>query len=119
MQKARFLLDENVRVELAKFLKAKNFDVKLAPKTASDATLSLISKKEKRILVTNDQDFIDCDKDTVFSLVWLIIPQNDPKTLTVSFQKLLSEFNNFRGRLVVLEAGKWQDFPLAIEVKDL
>ena len=59
----KFLVDENVRTELSRFLRIQGFDFKLAPKGASDKQLALISKTEKRILVTNDEDFlrkIDC-----------------------------------------------------------
>lgn len=115
MQKVKFLLDENVRIELAKFLKSKSFDIKFAPKSASDSTLTSISKKEKRILVTNDQDFIDYDKDKIFSLVWLRIPQNDAKLLVESFDKLLREFNDFSGNLIALNPDGWESFPLGEE----
>ncbi|OGY22762.1 MAG: hypothetical protein A2172_03950 [Candidatus Woykebacteria bacterium RBG_13_40_15] len=112
-QRSKFLLDENVRVELANFLKSKNFDIKLAPKSVSDSTLALISKKEKRIFVTNDEDFVDCDRDTIFSLVWLRVPQNDAELLIKSFNKLLEEFSDFSGNFVVLEPNTWESSPLA------
>src|SRR3989344_783433 len=116
MQKAKFLLDENVRIELTRFLKSKNFDTKLAPKSTDDSTLTSISKREKRILVTNDQDFTNCDKDTLFSLVWLKIPQNDANALIKSFDKLLTEFSDFYGNIIVLRPNDWESFPLVEEL---
>ena len=108
MPKTKFLLDENVRVELAQFLKSKNFDIKLVPKSAGDAVVASISKNEERILVTNDQDFLHCGKDKIFSLIWLRIPQNDSKLLLKSFDKLLKECNYFVGNIILLEPGKWE-----------
>lgn len=50
----KFLLDENVRIELYRFLKRKGNDVKILGKSVSDEQLAAVSKKEQRILVTND-----------------------------------------------------------------
>lgn len=108
----RFLLDENVHSGLFRFLKLQGFDVKLASRSATDSQLISISKKEKRVLVTNDEDFCHYQKDEVFSVIWLRIPQNDPGALISSFKKLLSEFKDFWGRLVVLSVGGWRDYPL-------
>lgn len=112
----RFLLDENVRIELFRHLKVKAFDVKFIPKSTPDSRLANLSKREKLILVTNDEDFTDYSKDEVFCVVWLRIPQSDPQTLISSFVKLLSEFTSFEGKLIVLESNKWKDFPLTEEI---
>lgn len=112
----KFLLDENVRIELFRHLKAKGFDVKLMPKSTPDSRLVNLSKREKLIIVTNDEDFTDYSKGEVFCVIWLRIPQSDPQTLILSFVKLISEFSGFEGKLIVLEPNKWEDFPLGEEV---
>ncbi|MBI2195983.1 DUF5615 family PIN-like protein [Candidatus Daviesbacteria bacterium] len=112
----KFLLDENVKRVLFRHLASKEFDVKIPPKSAKDTVVAKISKQEKRILVTNDSDFQWYDKDQIHSVILLNIPQNDTKSLISSFEKLLKEFNNFRGRIVLLEVNRWQDFPLWKEV---
>ncbi|MEK6860878.1 MAG: DUF5615 family PIN-like protein, partial [Nanoarchaeota archaeon] len=85
----KLLLDENVRIELSRFLKTQGFNFTFAPKGATDKQLALISKKEQRILVTNDEDFQWFTKDEIYSVIWLWIPQNDPKSLISSFKKLI------------------------------
>lgn len=108
----KFLLDENVKAALAKSLGKHSYGLKLAPKGTTDKQLALISKSEKRILITNDSDFQWYDKNQIYSVILLNIPQNDSKALISSFEKLLREFNNFGGRIILLETAKWQDFPL-------
>lgn len=112
IRKTQFLLDENVRKELFPFLQKMELSVRIAPKGASDETLAQISIKEKRVIVTNDEDFSEYPKNTVFSVVWLRIPQNDPKSLLTMFDKLLKECNNFNGRFIVLNKNIWKDWPL-------
>jgi len=110
----QFLLDENVRKELFPLLQNLGFSARIAPKGASDETIAQISIKENRVLVTNDEDFSEYPKSTVFSVVWLRIPQNDPQSLLVMFNKLLRECHDFNGRLIVLEKNIWKDWPLPI-----
>ena len=55
----KFLLDENVDARLGKFLKSEGFNVISAPKGFSNGKLAPISKSEKSILITNDEDFTD------------------------------------------------------------
>ncbi len=112
----KFLLDENVNQKLYTFLKKGGFDVKISPKAASDRELALISKKEKRILVTNDEDFIYYSDKEIFSIVWLRIVQGDVKMLVSSFEMLLNGLKNFSGRLVILEAETWRDYPLVKKI---
>lgn len=112
----KFLLDENVRIELYRFLNSEGLDVQYAPKSTNDSKIALISKQEKRILVTNDEDFTECWIDDVFSIVWLRIPQNEPKTLISSFDKLLKEFKGFEKKLVILIPNDWDVVNLWIDV---
>jgi len=114
--KPKFLLDENVRSDLYKFLQSSGFDVKVAPRGTSDSYLASLSKEEKRILITNDEDFSDYPNDRIFSVIWLRIPQNDPKSLISSFNNLINEFEKFSGKLVVLEVENWKDFPLPEDI---
>lgn len=112
----KFLLDENVKKALLTFLLSKKFDVAVVPKSATDSKIATVSFKEKRILVTNDEDFQWYTRDQVYSVVLLKIPQSDSASLISSFEKLLKEFSNFQGRIVLLETNKWIDSPLWEEV---
>ena len=50
----RFLLDENVKSRVGKFLESGGFDVLLAPKGFSDGRLADISKTEGLLILTAD-----------------------------------------------------------------
>ena len=99
----RFLLDENVRIELFNWLKSQNQDVKLSPKSATDQELANQSKTENRIFVTNDKDFFRHNPDKIHAVVILRLPQNDPESLIKSFEKLLNSNENLAGKTVVLK----------------
>lgn len=113
----KFLLDENVRTELSKLLTQTGFDVKTVPKAFTDNQVAVISKTENRILITNDRDFTEYSEDEIFSVVFLQIPQNDPKSLQISFKKLLRKVKDFKGKLIILKIGKWEEFPLGQEIE--
>lgn len=111
--KLRFLLDENVRIELGKWLQAQQFDVKTLPKGTADKMLCSISLKEERLLVTNDTDFSLLPRGKVFAVVWLRVPQKEVDMLVNCFQKCLSECKEFKGHLILIEPKGWRSFPLA------
>lgn len=113
----KFLIDENVRIELFRFLTHKDLDVALATKSVPDSSHASISKKQSRILVTNDEDFTHYTKDEVFSVIWLRISQSDSNALITSFEKLLKELKTFKSKLVILNERGWEEFPLFQEVK--
>ena len=112
----KFLLDENVRIELFNFLKQNGFDVTRAPKSAPDNKLQEISKRERRILITNDEDFIESTVGEIFAVIWLKIPQNKPEVLLETVEKLTREIKDFSERLFVLKSGCWDVLPLPKEV---
>ena len=62
----QFLLDENVRIELAEFLTGRDINFKNAKKSSTDKTLAKISIAEERIVVTNDSDFSEMCRGDVF-----------------------------------------------------
>lgn len=115
----KFLLDENVKIGLSRFLKSKGFDIKLAPKATSDLKLASISKEEERILITNDSDFQWYSDKEIYSVILLKIPQNNNESLVKSFTKLLAEFNNFAGRIVIVDTKNWKDYPLVKKLPGL
>ncbi len=114
---AKFLLDENVRIELLRFLKSQKLDVKSAPRSTADSVIAAQSKKEKRVLVTNDEDFCIYDKKQIFGVIWLKIPQDKPQTLTHAFGKLLNECKDFSGKIVTLFPGNWVKAPLPLIIR--
>lgn len=115
----KFLLDENVKAILSGFLKSEGFDVKLVPKATTDLKLASLSKEEQRILVSNDEDFQWYSDKEIYSVILLKVPQNDNQLLIKSFNKLLSEFSNFAGRIVVLDNKGWKDYPLVKKLPGL
>ena len=114
----KFLLDENVKLKLLLFLKAKGFDAIKADKRTSDERLASISKSEQRIFITNDSDFTDLEqypKERIFSVIWLRVPQEKPEELLSSFSKLLKETKpkDFEGKLIMLYEDKFESSELA------
>lgn len=87
-------------------------DVILAPKGVADNQLASLSKKEQRILVTNDEDFTEYTKDQLFSVIWLRVPQNESQSLLISFEKLTKEVHDFSGKLFILKTKTWESSPL-------
>lgn len=109
----KFLLDENIKSELLDFLKQNGFDAIFKPKGLSNGKLAEFSKSEKRILISNDRHFTDSSKfpkEKLFSIVWLRIPQNKPKSLMIAFSKLLKEIKleNFEGKLIILYEDRFE-----------
>lgn len=101
-----------MRVELDKLLQTGGFDAKRLPKGTTDGAFTMTSRREKRVLVTNDGDFSSLSLEEVFAVVWLRIPQRDLGALTASFRKLLAECTDWKAKLIVLRSGVWRTFPL-------
>jgi predicted nuclease of predicted toxin-antitoxin system len=61
--KVRFLVDENAGPEVAEFLRSSGFNVKYVDEVGlcghSDEDVFAFAWKEKRLIVTHDQDFLD------------------------------------------------------------
>ncbi len=107
--KPKFLFDENVDKRLERFLKKQGVDVILKPKGLSNGKLAEFSRLEKRILVTNDDDFTNIEhfpKEKSFSVVWLRISQDKLQSLLEAFSKLLKKKTKpeaFEGKLITLK----------------
>jgi len=115
--KSKFLLDENVRIELAEFLKTTGTDAVRVPKGLKNGQIAALSVREGRIVVTNDEDFTAFPKSAIHGVVWLRIPQEAPDVLVRTFSKLLDSGEGFDGRLVMVWPERWEAFPLLIETR--
>ena len=102
----RFLLDENVKVELAEFLSERGVDFKNAKKASEDRTLASISIAEGRSIVTNDSDFSKLCKGDVFGVVWLRLPQSNTALLIRLFGAMLDDNVRYANSLIILEPEK-------------
>jgi len=98
----QFLLDENVRIELAEFLTGRDINFKNAKKSSTDKTLAKISIAEERIVVTNDSDFSEMCRGDVFGVILLRLPQKDPDLLLKKFSAMLDDEPRYSDSLVIL-----------------
>jgi|TARA_Y100000034_G_scaffold132833_1_gene196767 predicted nuclease of predicted toxin-antitoxin system len=106
----RFLLDENIKKELLQFLNSEGLDAVWKPKGLSNGRLAEFSKSEKRILITNDKDFIHSEhfpSEKVFSVIRLKVRQSRPDRLIASFKNLLNSDIEFEGNLITLFEDKF------------
>lgn len=53
----KFLLDENVDVRVATYLREQGYSATICPKGITNGAVAAIAKKENRVLLTNDTDF--------------------------------------------------------------
>lgn len=111
----KFLFDENVDKRLERFFKSRGVDIEDKPKGLANGKLAEFSKLEKRIFVTNDEDFPKLYKN-VFSLVWLRISQRKLQSSIVMFDKLINEIpymRDFEGKLITLYEDRFKISELA------
>lgn len=126
LSKFKFLLDENVRIELFEYLQGLKIDAITAPKRTSNGKLADFSKKESRILVTNDMDFSEMTANKLFAVIWLRLPQaviwlrlpqKDLPAILSSFKNFLdNQTDNLEGKLVIIGADGFEIVSLAEEV---
>ncbi|MEK7107256.1 MAG: DUF5615 family PIN-like protein [Patescibacteria group bacterium] len=104
----RFLVDENVRSEVARFL-SKLGDATRPSKGASDSAIAKICEKEWRILITHDNDFANTvayPPDKYAGIVLIRIHPSTPEVVTAALSNLFATYdeNSLDGRLVILGA---------------
>ncbi len=102
----KFLLDENVRIEVGKFLESKGFPAKYASKGVSNGKLEALAREERLVLLSRDSDFLNTSlfppKESFGIVVFLIHPPTAEK-LVRALSLLLEEVKEFRGKLFVVE----------------
>ena len=111
----KFLFDENVDKRLERFLKQQGIDIISKSKGLANGKLAESSKSEQRVFVTNDSDFIEFTKDSIFSIAWLRIPQREIGSSIREFSKLLKEAKpeDFEGNLITLKETGFKISPLS------
>ncbi len=104
----RFLLDENIRVEVKQFLEAKRYSAEYASKGIKNSKLASLAKERRLTLLTRDRDFLNSDMfpPKVFSgiLGFLIHPPTADK-LVKALYMLLAESEEFEGKTFEV----WED----------
>jgi predicted nuclease of predicted toxin-antitoxin system len=105
----KFLLDENVRIEVKEFLEAKGFEVEYAPKTLTNAEVTSLAKEKSMILLTHDVHFSDTllyPPEEYAGIVLIEIPPSMLKEILSMLERLLNQVKEFSGKLVIVEIGK-------------
>ncbi|MEK7101534.1 MAG: DUF5615 family PIN-like protein [Patescibacteria group bacterium] len=102
----RFLVDENVRNEVARFL-SKFGDAVHVSKGASDATIMEVCEKEWRILITHDKDFVNTvayPPKKYAGIVLIRIHPPKPEVIIGALSNLFASHDEdaLDGRLVIL-----------------
>lgn len=104
----RFLIDENIRLEVEEFLKAENYDVMRVPQGLENSKITHLAKEEKRILLTHDRHFahIFLYPPKEFSgIIRIKIHPPSVPTIINALKNLLQRVSSeeINGHLIVLE----------------
>lgn len=102
----QFLVDENVRSEVAEFLDSLG-EVKYVPRGASDKEVAKIAEIEWRILITHDKDFLNSlmyPLDRYAGIVVLRIHPPAPDIINRALSNLFARYdeNALDGCIVIL-----------------
>jgi predicted nuclease of predicted toxin-antitoxin system len=101
----KFLLDENVRVEVKEFLESKGLSAEYASKGISNGKLASLAKEKGLVLLTRDSDFINTvlfpPKQFSGMVVFRIHPPTAEK-LIKGLKFLLSKVKEFKGKVFVV-----------------
>jgi hypothetical protein len=104
-----------VRAELDAYPREEGFEVKRLSKGAPDQSLAAVSREERLVIVTNDEDFSVMPSAKVFSVVLLRLPQRDVDALHGTFDPLLAECKDWKECLILLDRIRWK--PLLLSPK--
>ena len=109
----RLLIAENIPIKLDSILSAKGWDVQRVPSGMSDEEIADLSKREKRVIITQDKHFADirvyAPKDFCGIVRLRFSPPLIPD-IASSLEKLFSTFppQEISGKLIVLRKDKIQ-----------
>lgn len=114
MSNIKFLLDENIRIEVKEFLESKGFLTEYAPKGISNGKLASLAKEKKYVLVSRDHDFINSVLFPPNQFSGIIVLSVHPPTvekLIKGSELLLSKVKEFEGKLFVVKEDEFEVFP--------
>ena len=103
--KIKLISDENVPVKITGLLIKRNFDVRKAPLGINDSQLSILSKREKRAIITFDKHFINKKLFSPKDHFGIIFIQIHPPTIDKVFSSLVKMLNIIKvlkGKLIIL-----------------
>ena len=106
-QYINILADENVKLDLVKFISSKGVNIIYAPRGIKNSELFSFASKQGRILLTNDSDFLNTSLYPIkFSpgVILLRIHPPELSKLKIGMLKLLKEFSSkdIKGKALVL-----------------
>ena len=107
----KFLLDENIRIEIKEFLKSKGFSAEYAAKGVSNGRLASLAKDKSLVLVSRDSDFLNKSafppKEFSGMIVFVIHPPTVEK-LVRALSSLLSKVKEFKGKLFTVDEDEFE-----------
>ena len=102
----KFLLDENIRIEVKEFLKSKGFSAEYTAKGIANGKLASLAKEKSLVLVSRDSDFLNKSifppKEFSGIIVFVIHPPTVEKLVT-ALSSLLADVIEFKGKLFVVD----------------
>lgn len=111
MLDTKFLLDENIRIEIKEFLESKGFSAEYVTKGISNGRLALLVKEKKLVLLTRDSDFLNSvlfPPNQFFGIIVLQIHPPEAEKLIKGMELLLSEVKEFKGKLFIVEEERYE-----------
>ncbi len=107
----KFLLDENVRVEVKQFLESTGYSVEYAPKGTTNGRVVSLANTKQCVLVTRDSDFLNSvlfPPNQFFGIIVLQIHPPEAEKLIKGMELLLSEVKEFKGKLFIVEEERYE-----------
>jgi predicted nuclease of predicted toxin-antitoxin system len=121
MRKIKFLADVNVEKQIVDFLKERRMDIKWVAeinKQMSNGELMRLSKREKRILITNDKDFgeiVFLQRRLTAGIILFRIKSQDTNKKVKMLKTLLEVyFKKIKNHFVVITEDKIRFIPLGV-----
>ncbi len=106
----RFLVDENVRHEVAVFLTSCGYDIARPKRSVPDDEVAALAQQEARVILTHDLGFSNTIVFPPHAYAGIIVVRILPPTASLicaALERLLAVVpeDEFSGRLFILEAG--------------
>ena len=102
----KFLLDENIRIEIKEFLASKGLSAEYAAKGTKNGKLASLAREKSLVLLSRDSDFLNRamfpPKEFCGIAVFLIHPPTVEK-LTSALSSLLADVSEFKGKIFIVD----------------